>query len=643
MSQILNAYQSLRDAAEGSKERVDFDQVICIQVGSATCENAAGANDVAEEFRKHIAATKRDDIVIKRVGCTGRCSCEPIVSIRMPGKDMVTYQKVNGDSAHKIFVEHVLEGKIVDELQMQCPTCQSVPMDNRLSDAQQHLQGQEVTDKFLSLYGNLPVYAKQARIALRNAGVTTPLDLNEYIRNLGFSSLAKVLENDSPAWVIAEMNASKLKGRGGAGFPIGKKWGFALTNEEKIRYMVCNADEGDPGAFMDRSMLESDPFSVIEGMIIAGFTIGAQQGYVYIRAEYPLAIERLEKAIAICRENNLLGKNILGSEYSFDIELRLGAGAFVCGEETALIHSIEGERGQPRVKPPFPAVSGLWGKPTIINNVETLANVPAVIAMGGAEFAKVGTELSGGTKVFALAGKITNTGLIEVPMGTTLREIIEEIGGGVPNGKKLKAVQTGGPAGGFIPADALDTVVDYNTLAAAGSIMGSGGMIVLDEDDCMVDVAKFYLTFSQDESCGKCTPCREGTKRMLEILERMTAGKGTMEDIDNLERLAKLVQKASLCGLGKAAPNPILSSLKHFREEFVAHVQDKTCAAKKCKALLRYEIDSDKCIGCTACAKKCPVACIKGERKEPHVIDQDTCIKCGQCFSVCRFGAVKKV
>jgi len=523
MSQILTTYQKLRDSALSEIAKIDLENKICIQVGSATCENAAGANEVAEEFRKHIKSTKRDDIIIKRVGCTGRCSCEPIVSIRMPNKDMVTYQKVDAETAHKIFISHVLEGKILEEEQMRCPKCQSQEKNFELSDSQKHLQKQVVTEKFLKLYGKLPVYSKQSRIALRNAGVTTPLDLNEYVSNRGFASLSKVLDKNSSEWVIGEMNDSKLKGRGGAGFPIGKKWSFALGNKEKIRYLVCNADEGDPGAFMDRSMLESDPFSVLEGMIIAGFTIGAQKGYVYIRAEYPLAIERLEQAIEICRKNNLLGNNILNSGYDFDIELRLGAGAFVCGEETALINSIEGERGQPRVKPPFPAISGLWGKPTIINNVETLANIPAVIDMGGKEFAKVGTNLSGGTKVFALAGKITNTGLVEVPMGTTLKEIIEDIGGGVPNGKKLKAVQTGGPAGGFIPASNLDTVVDYNTLAEAGSIMGSGGMIVLDEDDCMVDIAKFYLTFSQDESCGKCTPCREGTKRMLEILRLVLA------------------------------------------------------------------------------------------------------------------------
>ncbi|MBU4400387.1 MAG: 4Fe-4S binding protein, partial [Planctomycetes bacterium] len=412
---------------------------------------------------------------------------------------------------------------------------------------------------------------------------------------------------------------------------------------EPTRYLICNADEGDPGAFMDRSMLESDPLNVVEGMIIGGFAIGASQGFFYVRAEYPMAIRRIERAIELCRQWGLLGKNILGSGFDFDLEIRLGAGAFVCGEETALIHSIEGERGQPRVRPPYPTEKGLWGKPTVINNVETFANVTAVVNYGAKWFARIGSEKSGGTKVFALAGKVQHTGLVEVPMGTTLRTVVEEIGGGVAGGRKLKAIQTGGPAGGCIPAEWIDLPVDFDSLMKAGSIMGSGGMIILDEDDCMVDIAKYFMTFSQDESCGKCTPCREGTTRMLEILERITSGGGTPEDLDKLKRLGLLMKRASLCGLGRAAANPILSTLEHYSDEYEAHVVERRCPAHKCKALIHYEIDPEKCVGCTVCARNCPVTCISGERKEPHLIDQSHCIKCGRCFEVCRFEAVKRM
>jgi NADH:ubiquinone oxidoreductase subunit F (NADH-binding) len=443
--------------------------------------------------------------------------------------------------------------------------------------------------------------------------------------------------------VIDEVTRSKLRGRGGGGYPTGQKWKMGHDAAEKTRYLICNADEGDPGAFMDRTMLESDPLNVIEGMIIGGFAIGARQGFVYCRAEYPMAIERIQGAIDQCYQWGLLGKNILGSDHSFDLEIRLGAGAFVCGEETALIHSIEGERGQPRVRPPYPTEHGLWGKPTVINNVETFANVPAVINYGADWFARIGTAKSGGTKVFALAGKIRHTGLVEVPMGTRLQAIIYDVGGGVAGDRKLKAIQTGGPAGGCIPAKWIDLGVDYDTLTKAGSIMGSGGMIVLDEDDCMVDIAKYFMTFSQDESCGKCTPCREGTTRMLEILDRITSGNGTLEDLDKLKRLGLLMRRASLCGLGRAAANPILSTLEHFRDEYVAHVVEHRCAAHKCKALVHYEIDPQKCVGCTVCARNCPVTCISGVRKEAHIIDQLRCIKCGRCFEVCRFDAVKKM
>ncbi|MFW5693412.1 MAG: NADH-ubiquinone oxidoreductase-F iron-sulfur binding region domain-containing protein, partial [Thermoguttaceae bacterium] len=424
--------------------------------------------------------------------------------------------------------------------------------------------------------------------------------------------------------------------------PTGLKWKMGHEAKDPVKYLICNADEGDPGAFMDRSMLESDPLNVVEGMIIAAFAIGASQGFYYVRAEYPMAIRRIQNAIDRCREWGVLGNDILGSGFRFDLEIRLGAGAFVCGEETALIHSIEGERGQPRIRPPYPTEKGLWGHPTVINNVETFANVPAVINYGADWFARIGTDRSGGTKVFALAGKVEHTGLVEVPMGTTLREIVEGIGGGTASGEPIKAIQTGGPAGGCIPAKWIDTPVDFDTLTQAGSIMGSGGMIVLDETDCMVDIAKFFMTFSQDESCGKCTPCREGTKRMLEILDRITQGQGVPEDLDKLERLGRLMKNASLCGLGRAAPNPVLSTLTHYRDEYLAHVTDKQCPACKCVALLYYEIIPDKCVGCTVCARNCPVSCIDGERRKPHVIDQSRCIKCGKCFEVCRFDAVAR-
>lgn len=634
---VMKTYQEMFDNAKQA-QHFDLAKDIVIQIGSATCEDAAGAKEVEDEIRNCIKLSGLKNAKIHVVGCTGRCSLEPIVVVFKPGECPVLYQKVDRAGVKEIFDSHILNNKIVEkyltaQVLNKCPSGKN--------PAQQHLSQQEITKGFFDLYCNVDFYCQQSRIALRNAGVINPESIDEYLQFRGFSALAKVLEKKDPEWVVQEVLQSNLRGRGGAGFPTGKKWQFARSNKEPIRYMICNADEGDPGAFMDRSMLESDPYSIVEGMIIAGFAIGAQQGFFYIRAEYPLAIERIEKAIKVCRERGLLGKNIFGSGFDFDLEIRLGAGAFVCGEETALIHSIEGERGQPKLRPPYPAIKGLWGKPTVINNVETLANLPAVLSMGGKEFAKIGSAKSGGTKVFALAGKVNHTGLVEVPMGTSLRDIVYNVGGGVAGGKKLKAVQTGGPAGGFIPADKIDVPIDYETLKEMGSIMGSGGMIVVDEDNCIVDVAKFYLEFTQDESCGKCTPCREGTRRMLEILEKITSGKGTLKDIDNLERLANVVSKSSLCGLGRAAPNPILSTLKEFRSEYEAHVVDKKCAAGQCKALIKYTI-KDNCIGCTACARVCPVKCISGAPKKQHVIDQNICIKCGKCFEACRFNAVNK-
>ncbi len=566
------------------------------------------------ELEKH---GLKDKTSIHLSGCLGMCAKGPIMIVN-PG--YVMYGHITEKDIAEIVESHLVNKKPLA----------------RLVISEDHLY-----NRFFRIFGDVDFFGKQMRITLRNCGIIDPENIDDYLSLRGYEALAKVLTDMTPEQVVAEVKKSGLRGRGGAGFPTGMKWEFTAKQPGPEKYVICNADEGDPGAFMDRSAIEGDPHTVIEGMIIGGYAIGSSKGIVYIRAEYPLAIKRLEKAIAAAREQGFLGNNILGSNFSFDIEIRLGAGAFVCGEETALIHSIEGSRGMPRPRPPFPSVSGLFGKPTLINNVETWANIPVIILDSGEWFSSIGTATSKGTKVFALAGKVNNTGLVEVPMGTTLREIVFDIGGGIPGNRKFKAIQTGGPSGGMLPAEYLDTPIDYESLAKAGSIMGSGGMIVIDEDSCMVNLAKFFIEFTQDESCGKCTPCREGTKRMLEILTRITEGKGLPGDIDKLERLGTMIKKSSLCGLGQSAPNPILSTIKNFREEYEEHVHNKKCRAGRCASMLSYTIN-DNCVGCGACKRVCPVAAIDGTRKEKHRLDQSKCIKCGQCYQACKFSAIDK-
>ncbi len=567
-----------------------------------------------DELKKQDLA---DEISVVQTGCHGLCALGPIMIIY---PDAAFYAMVKEEDIPEIVSEHLLKGRPVERL----------------------LYDETVTPAGIKSLSDTDFYKKQHRVALRNCGVINPENIEEYIGTGGYAALGKVLTEMTPDDVIQTLLDSGLRGRGGAGFPTGLKWKLAKQNDADQKYVCCNADEGDPGAFMDRSVLEGDPHALLEAMTIAGYAIGASQGYIYVRAEYPIAVERLKLAIAQSREMELLGDDIFGSGFSFDIDLRLGAGAFVCGEETALMVSIEGNRGEPRPRPPFPAQNGLFGKPTILNNVETYANIPQIILNGSDWFASMGTEKSKGTKVFALGGKIHNTGLVEVPMGTTLREIIEEIGGGIPNGKKFKAAQTGGPSGGCIPAEHYDIPIDYDNLLAIGSMMGSGGLIVMDETDCMVDIAKFFLEFTVEESCGKCTPCRIGTKRMLEILDKITNGHAKLEDLDRLEELCYYIKENSACGLGQTAPNPVLSTLKFFRDEYNAHIIDKTCPSGVCKALLSYHIDAEKCKGCTICARNCPVNAISGSVKNPHVIDPETCIKCGVCMEKCKFDAVYK-
>jgi NADH:ubiquinone oxidoreductase subunit F (NADH-binding)/(2Fe-2S) ferredoxin len=584
--------------------------------GGSGCHDTKSGEVFQRFFQEIDAANLTGTVQIVQTGCLGFCETGTVVKV-LPDEEI--YVGVGPEDVREIVTEHVKAGRLVSRL----------------------LYDRSESKKYVGIK-DLDFYQKQFRIVLRNCGVIDPEEIHEYIARDGYAALEKVLFDMTPDDVVATLKTSKLRGRGGAGFPTWMKWNFTRQSTGECKYVICNADEGDPGAYMDRSVLEGDPHSVLEAMAICGRTIGANQGYIYIRAEYPLAIKRLELAIEQATDMGLLGKDILGTGFDFDIELRLGAGAFVCGEETALLASIEGERGMPRPRPPFPSVKGLWGQPTVINNVETCANIPVIINRGGEWFASIGTEDSTGTKVFALTGKIANSGLVEVPMGTPLRDIVFNIGGGIPDGKAFKAVQTGGPSGGVITADYLDTPIDYTHLQELGSIMGSGGMIVMDETDCIVDVAKFYLEFTVEESCGKCAPCRIGGRKLHNILTRITNGTGTQDDIQKMRTIGSAMQKASLCGLGQTAPNPILSTLRYFQAEYDAHINEKLCPAGVCKDLVRFEIITDNCIGCGICARKCPVGCITGERREPHEIDQSRCIKCGECFKACKFDAVLK-
>ena len=609
----LGSEATISSEAEGAQVHKNY-ILVC---GGTGCTSNHSL-DVVKAFETHLKEHGlQDDVKIIQTGCLGLCAKGPVVVVH-PGS--VYYEEVDPEKVEAIVNEHIVGGVPTDKYMLKEETTDGSP-------------AKTMTES--------DFYTKQERIALRNCGVIDPENIDEYIATGGYEALGRCLTEMTPDEVIQTVLDSGIRGRGGAGFPTGKKWKFASGNRGEVqKYVCCNADEGDPGAFMDRSILEGDPHSVFEAMAIAGYAIGADQGYIYVRAEYPIAVNRLEIALKQAREYGLIGKDIFGTGFNFDIDLRLGAGAFVCGEETALLTSIEGNRGEPHPRPPFPAVKGLFGCPTILNNVETYANIPVIFNKGTEWFSSLGTELSPGTKVFALGGRINNTGLVEVPMGTTLRDVVENIGGGVPNGKKFKAAQTGGPSGGCIPSTYYDIPIDFENLKSIGCMMGSGGLIVMDEDSCMVDIAKFFLEFTVSESCGKCTPCRVGTKRMLEILTRISEGKGEMEDLEKLEELANFIQTNSLCGLGQTAPNPVLSTMRFFRDEYVAHIKDKTCPAGVCKKLLKYSIIEEKCKGCTLCARNCPVDAISGAVKMPHVIDTAKCIKCGACMDNCRFGAI---
>ena len=589
-----------------------------IMVCGGTGCTSSGSQKIIEAFNREIAAAGiNEEVKVIKTGCFGLCALGPIVVVYPEG---IFYSMVEEKDVKEIVEEHLVKGRPVTRL---------------IYD--ETVQGNTITS-----LNDTRFYKKQMRIALRNCGRIDPDNIEEYIAYDGYAALGKALLEMTPEEVIKTVLDSGLRGRGGGGFPTGRKWSLAAMNHADQKYVACNADEGDPGAFMDRSILEGDPHAVIEAMAIAGYAIGATKGFVYIRAEYPIAVERLQRAIDQAKEYGLLGKNIFGTDFEFDMEIKLGAGAFVCGEETALINSIEGNRGEPKPRPPFPAQKGIFQKPTLLNNVETYANTPQIILNGADWVKEIGTEKSKGTKVFALGGKINNTGLVEVPMGTTLRTVVEEIGGGIPGGGKFKAAQTGGPSGGCIPAEHIDVPIDYDNLIALGSMMGSGGLIVMDETTCMVDIAKFFLEFTVEESCGKCTPCRVGTKRLLELLDKITSGNGELADLDKIEELCNFIKEDSQCGLGQCAPNPVLSTLQYFRDEYVAHVVDKKCPAGVCKDLMQYKVVADKCKGCTACKRACPVGAISGNVKEPHVIDQAKCIKCGACVATCKFGAIIK-
>ena len=627
----LNNLEKLRE--EGMKSL--FPARPKIMVGMATCGQAAGADGVWHALVKEVKKRKMD-VLVQKTGCIGMCQHEPLVDIIKPGYPRITYNRVETDSAGEL-LDGLVKGKFKKGMLAR------IDQEDFLLDDTRKRYYKAKMPAYLSAlatYNRLPFYKKQKRVALRNCGFIDPENIAEYVAKGGYFSLAQVLKGNKPEKVISQIKQSKLRGRGGAGFLTGVKWEVCRGAQGEGKYIICNGDEGDPGAYMDRSVLEGDPHSIIEGMLIGGFAVGARQGFIYVRAEYPLAIERLEKALKQAREEGLLGEAILGTDFDFEIEIIRGAGAFVCGEETALIQSIEGNWGEPKPRPPFPAISGLWGNPTVINNVETWANVPAIMAKGAQWFAGIGTSKSKGTKVFSLVGKVNNIGLVEVPMGITLKEIIYGIGGGIPDGRKFKAVQTGGPSGGCIPQDLIDLPVDFDQLKKAGSIMGSGGMIVMDDRTCMVDVAKYFLSFLEDESCGKCVPCRVGVRRMRELLEDITSGKGREGDIDYLQQMAEGIKDGSLCGLGRTAPNPVLATLRYFRDEYEAHIKEKRCPAGVCKPLITYSVDAKKCTGCGACLRACPSDAVVGKKKQTHEILLTKCIKCGACFEVCKFDAI---